>query len=63
MSECEIAGVVEGARLEISPAVAETMRSAGSHDDRLDAGHVTRGAWLAVATSPAIPADGRLLRA
>ena len=49
MSECEIAGVVEGARLGISPAVAETMRSAGSQDGRLDAGHVTRAARRAVA--------------
>lgn len=49
MSECETAGVVEGARLEIYPAVAETMRSAGSHDDRLDARHLTHAARLAVA--------------
>jgi hypothetical protein len=49
MSECEIAAVVEGARLEVGPAAAETMRSAGSHDDRLDAGHVTHAARLAVA--------------
>jgi hypothetical protein len=49
MSECEIAGVVEGARLEIYPAVTEAMRSAGSHDDRLDARHVTQAARLAVA--------------
>jgi hypothetical protein len=49
MSECEIAGVVEGARLEIYPAVTEAMRSAGSHDDWLDARHVTQAARLAVA--------------
>jgi hypothetical protein len=49
MSEHENAGLVEGARLEVSPAVAETMRSAGSHDDRLDAPHVTHAARLAVA--------------
>lgn len=49
MSERDTAGVVEGARLEVSPAVAETMRSAGSHDNRLDAGHVTHAARLAVA--------------
>ena len=29
--------------------MAETMRSAGSHDERLDAGHVTQAARLAVA--------------
>jgi hypothetical protein len=49
MSEREKAGLVEGARLEVSPAVAETMQSAGSHDHRLDAPHVTHAARLAVA--------------
>jgi hypothetical protein len=50
MSERETAAAAEGASLEVSPAVAETMRSAGSRDDRLDAGHVTQAARLAVAT-------------
>ena len=48
MGECETAGVVEGAGLEISPVVAQTMRSAGSHDGRLDAGPVTHAARVAV---------------
>jgi hypothetical protein len=49
MSDRENAALVEGASLEVSPAVADTMRSAGRHDDRLDAGHVTQAARLAVA--------------
>ncbi len=48
MSEGEKATLVDGASLEVYPVVAETMRSAGSRDDRLDAGHVTRAARLAV---------------
>ena len=48
MSEREKATLVDGASLEVYPVVAETMRSAGSHDNRLDAGHVTRAARLAV---------------
>ena len=49
MSESEIAALVGAASLDVSPAVAETMRSAGSRDDRLDAGHVAHAARLAVA--------------
>jgi hypothetical protein len=49
MSESENGGVAEGASLDVSTAVAETMRTAGSRDDRLDAGHVTQAARLAVA--------------
>ena len=48
MSEREKATLVDGASLEVYPVAAETMRSAGSRDDRLDAGHVTRAARLAV---------------
>jgi hypothetical protein len=48
MSEREKATLVDGASLEVYPVVAETIRSAGSRDDRLDAGHVTRAARLAV---------------
>ena len=46
--EREKATLVDGASLEVYPVAAETMRSAGSRDDRLDAGHVTRAARLAV---------------
>lgn len=49
MGESENGGVVERASLDVSAAVAETMRTAGSRDDRLDAGHVTQAARLAVA--------------
>src|SRR5580704_2228271 len=49
MSKGEKAAVAGGASLEVTQAVAETMRSAGSHDQRLDAGHVTQAARLAVA--------------
>jgi len=48
MSERENPTLVDGASLEVYPVVAETMRSAGSRDDRLDVGHVTRAARLAV---------------
>jgi hypothetical protein len=48
MSEREMATLVDGASLEVYPVVAETMRSAGRRDDRLDARHVTRAARLAV---------------
>jgi hypothetical protein len=64
MSERESAGVVEEASLEVSPAVADTMRSAGSHDERLDAGHVTHAARLAVAAwLQAVDGDGTALTA
>jgi hypothetical protein len=49
MSESENAGVAKEASLDVSAAVAETMRAAGSRDERLDAGHVTQAARLAVA--------------
>jgi hypothetical protein len=48
MSEREKATLVDGASLEVYPVVAETLRSAGRRDDRLDAGHVIRAARLAV---------------
>jgi hypothetical protein len=64
MSEREIAGLAEGASLEVSPAVAETMRNAGSHDARLDAAHVTRAARVAVAAwLRAVDGDGTALTA
>jgi hypothetical protein len=64
MSEREIAGLAEGASLEVSPAVAETIRNAESHDARLDAAHVTRAARLAVAAwLRAVDGDGTALTA
>jgi hypothetical protein len=48
MGEGEKATLVDAASLKVYPVVAETIRSAGSRDDRLDAGHVTRAARLAV---------------
>ena len=64
MGERETAGLVERAKLEVSPAVSETMRNAGSHDDRLDAAHVTHAARLAVASwLRAVDGDGTALTA
>src|ERR1700722_14036673 len=64
MSEREKATLVDGASLEFYPVVAGTIRSAGSRDDRLDAGHVTRAARLAVdAWVRAVDGDDAALRA